>query len=188
MSFFDIPFIGDGLEWAFDAGSDIIGGVSDFFFGSDDDFDLDLYEETIYGESAGLTGGGSAFEYGGSFLDNLTKRKQSQSRGGTSPVDIYNAKQLTALRRLSTQRAKQEAAKNIQRALPTSTKRKEDNRQEFIERARQPIIMAARKHLKSTMARYNEQLERNGMKAIQDYSVGITDEAPQYTKSPTAIG
>ena len=33
MSFFDIPIIGDGLEWAFDAGSDIIGGVSDLFFG-----------------------------------------------------------------------------------------------------------------------------------------------------------
>ena len=176
MSFFDIPIIGDGLEWAFDAGSDIIGGVSDFFFGSDDEF---------YSTDDGLF---SEIEISGSFLDNLTKRKQSQSRGGTSPVDIYNAKQLTALRRLSTQRAKQEAAKNIQRALPTSTKRKEDNRQEFIERARQPIIMAARKHLKSTMARYNEQLERNGMKAIQDYSVGITDEAPRYTKSPTAIG
>tara|TARA_R100000995_G_scaffold18058_1_gene7343 strand:- start:8253 stop:8801 length:549 start_codon:yes stop_codon:yes gene_type:complete len=181
---FDIPIIGPALDWAFDSGSEIVGGVSDFFFGSDDEFYST--DDGLFSKIGDLFS--SEEEISGSFLDTVRGKRQSQKQGGVSPLDVYNAKQLTQLRRLSTQRAKQEAAKNLQRALPTSTQRKEDQRKQFIDRARQPILIAAKEHIESATARYNDQLKRNGMGAIQDYAVAISDEAPRYTKSPTAIG
>ena len=42
--------------------------------------------------------------------------------------------------------------------------------------------------IESAIAHYQNQLRRKGMSVIRDQSVTISDEAPRYTKSPTAIG
>jgi len=186
---FDIPIIGPALEWVWDTGADAVGDSWDYLFGPDiDDFDVDLYEETIYGPE-------SDDSFFGSFLDDLgsniiSSGKQSRAKAkasGTSAIDIYNAKQLTQLRKLSAQRSKQEAVKNLQRELPTSTKRKEDNRQQYVERARQPMLVASRSFGRSTMKRWNDQVARIKKSKIPDRSVSIPGEAPRYTKSSVPV-
>ena len=192
---FDIPIIGDGLKWVWDTATDIgSGGVDlfddawDYLFGPEDDWG---FQDTHLGDTLDTTDD----SFFGSFLDDLgsdilSSGKQAREKAkasGMSALDVYNAKQLTQLRKLSSQRAKQEAVKNLQRALPTSTTKKEDKRQDFIERARQPMLVASRSFGRSTMKRWNEQVARNKRSKIPDRSVSIPGEAPRYTKSSVPV-
>ena len=164
MSFLNsIPIIGPAINYAIEAGSD-------FLFGSDDEF---------YSTEDGFI---SRFFSGGK---SSSSSKQMQAVGqALGVVD----KKLTRVERLSRDRAMREATKNLQRALPTSTDRKRDERQAYIERSKIPIRRAAEIHLVSAVNHYNNQLRKNGMSTIPDLSEAISDRAPRYTKSPTAIG
>ena len=164
MSFLNsIPIIGPAINYAIEAGSD-------FLFGSDDEF---------YSTEDGFI---SRFFSGGK---SSSSSKQMQAVGqALGVVD----KKLTRVERLSRDRAMREATKNLQRALPTSTDRKRDERQAYIERSKIPIRRAAEIHLVSAVNHYNNQLRKNGMSTIPDLSEAISDETPRYTKRPTAIG
>jgi hypothetical protein len=145
--------------------------ASDFLFGSDDEF---------YSTEDGFI---SRFFSGGK---SSSSSRQMQAVGqALGVVD----KKLTKLNLVSRDRAMREATKNLQRELPTSVERKRDERRRYTELAKLPIVKAAQEgRLESAMVRYDNQLRRNGMSGIPDQSVTISDEAPRYTKSPTAIG
>tara|TARA_R110002020_G_scaffold415299_1_gene624667 strand:+ start:50 stop:628 length:579 start_codon:yes stop_codon:yes gene_type:complete len=188
---FDIPIIGPALEWVVDTGAEIGSGGVDLF---DDAWDY-LFGPELEGPYHHSEEGPESDSFFGSFLDDLgsniiSSGKQSRAKAkasGTSAIDIYNAKQLTQLRKLSTQRSKQEAVKNLQRELRTSTQRKEDNRQQYVERARQPMLVASRSFGRSTMKRWNDQVARIKKSKIPDRSVSIPGEAPRYTKSSVPV-
>jgi hypothetical protein len=148
-----------------------IRNASDFLFGSDDEF-----YSTEDGFISRLFSGGKS----------SSSSRQMQAVGqALGVVD----KKLTKLNLVSRDRAMREATKNLQRELPTSVERKKDERRRYTELAKLPIVKAAQEgRLESAIAHYQNQLRRNGMSGIPDQSVTISDEAPRYTKSPTAIG
>ena len=188
MDFFDnaIKFVSDGFTNVGDFVSEGFSDVGEFFFGSDDEFystDDGFFSDVVNLFTSDDSG------TSGSFLDQVNKlNKKKSQKGGTSALDVYNAKQLSQLRRLSSQRAKQEAAKNLQRELPISTQKNRDDRERFRQLAKLPLRRALEMHGASAINRYNMQLKRNRMAGITDESVSISDEAPRYTKSPVALG
>lgn len=188
MDFFTkaIDFVSDGITSVGDFVSEGFSDIGDFFFGSDDEFYST--DDGFFSDVANLfTSDDSGIS--GSFLDQVNKlNKKRSQKGGTSALDVYNAKQLSQLRRLSSQRAKQEAAKNLQRELAVSTQKNRDDRERFRQLAKLPIRRALEMHGASAINRYNMQLKRNGMSPITDESVPISDEAPRYTKRPVALG
>jgi hypothetical protein len=148
-----------------------IANASDFLFGSDDEF---------YSTEDGFI---SRFFSGGK---SSSSSRQMQAVG-QALGDVHQ--KVTRVERLTRDRAMREATKNLQRELPTSVERKRDERRRYTELAKLPIVKAAQEgRLESAMVRYDNQLRRNGMSGIPDQSVTISDEAPRYTKSPTAIG
>lgn len=165
MSFLNsIPIIGPAINYVIEAGSDFLFGDGQGM----DDIDSGGFISNLF------SGGKSS-----------SSSKQMQAVGqALGAVD----KKLTRVERLSRDRAMREATKNVQRALPTSTDRKRDERQAYIERSKIPIRRAAEVHLVSAVNHYNNQLRKNGMSTIPDLSEAISDRAPRYTKSPTAIG
>ena len=156
-----IPIIGPAINYA-----------SDFLFGDGqgmDDVDSGGFISRLF------SGGKSS-----------SSSKQMQAVGQAFGVVD---KKLTKLNLVSRDRAMREATKNLQRELPTSVERKRDERRRYTELAKLPIVKAAQEgRLESAIAHYQNQLRRNGITVIRDQSVTISDEAPRYTKSPTAIG
>ena len=190
MDFFDnaIKFVSDGFTSVGDFVSEGFSDVGDFFFGDDQGMD-DIDSGGFFSDVAEFfTGDDSGTS--GSFLDQVNKLNKNKSqRGGTSALDIYNAKQLAQLRKLSSQRAKQEAAKNLQRELPISTQKNSDDRERFRQLAKLPLRRALEMHGASAINRYNMQLKRNRMAGITDESVSITTVGTDLgqTISPTKI-
>lgn len=189
MDFFTkaIGFVSDGITSVGDFVSEGFSDIGDFLFGDDQGMD-DIDSGGFFSDVANFfTSDNSGTS--GSFLDQVNKlNKKKSQKGGTSALDVYNAKQLSQLRRLSSQRAKQEAAKNLQRELAVSTQKNRDDRERFRQLAKLPIRRALEMHGASAINRYNMQLKRNGMSPITDESVPISDEAPRYTKRPVALG
>ena len=158
-----IPIIGPAINYAIEAGSDFLFGSDDEFYSTEDGFISRLF-----------SGGKSS-----------SSSRQMQAVGqalGETREDVKT------IERLSRQRAMSERTKNIVAALKTSTDRKRDEREAYIERSKIPIRRAAEIHLASAVNHYNNQLRKNGMSTIPDLSEAISDQAPRYTKSPTAIG
>tara|TARA_R100001086_G_scaffold196364_1_gene113109 strand:+ start:819 stop:1397 length:579 start_codon:yes stop_codon:yes gene_type:complete len=190
MDFFTkaIGFVSDGITSVGDFVSEGFSDIGDFLFGDDQGMD-DIDSGGFFSDVANFfTGDNSGTS--GSFLDQVNKlNKKRSQKGGTSALDVYNAKQLTQLRRLSSQRAKQEAAKNLQRELAVSTQKNRDDRERFRQLAKLPIRRALEMHGASAINRYNMQLKRNGMSPITDESVPITTVGTDLgqTISPTKI-
>ena len=160
----NIPIIGPAINYAIEAGSD-------FLFGDDQGMD--------------------DVDSGGFISDLFSGGKSSSSSRQTKAIGqaIGETRQdVKTIKRLSRQRAMSERTKNIVAALRTSTDRKRDEREAYIERSKIPIRRAAEIHLASAVNHYNNQLRKNGMSTIPDLSEAISDQAPRYTKSPTAIG
>ena len=159
-------YITKGFNYVTDTFSDVVGGVvnfgTDLFFGDEDDYGI-----------------GKDGEFKDSFLKGSTKTRNRRT-----------AKDIKDIKRMTRDAAMRKGQRNIVEGLPTSPiSRSADRISPFRQKVAKMYTEALRegRYEKATEI-YNASIQKLGISPIQVAEVSAGDEAPRYTKSPTAIG
>lgn len=161
-----IEYITKGFDYVTDTFSDVVGGVVDFgvdfLFGDEDDYNLGKYGE-----------------FGDSFL-----------KGSTKTINRRTAKDIKDIKHMTRDAAMKQGQRNIVEGLPTSPiSKSRDTVSPFRQKVAKLYAEALREGRKEKATEiYNASIQRFGIPPVQVAEVSAGDEAPRYTKSPTAIG
>tara|TARA_Y100001938_G_C8091788_1_gene435472 strand:+ start:548 stop:1117 length:570 start_codon:yes stop_codon:yes gene_type:complete len=161
----DIPVLGDGIRY-----------VGEFFGDSGDDFDIDLYEETIYGDDDD----GGVFNFLGDLFDPSSPggRQTSRSNQAALQLGIMNNKAIKRVERLSRLSAMKKANKNMQEALPMQRlTRPKDIRKQHKDTTIRPIVKALNgingKADELTAMHTFKQMQRMGITTKNPYGLSV---------------